>query len=83
MPTFKGLLDDTQMWQVALLVANAINFRTPLKTAGSRTASGRCGSRNAVGDAKRLRFKEVTGGPGDERRNLCFPLACRSCVDDG
>ena len=23
MPTFKGLLDDTQMWQVALLVANA------------------------------------------------------------
>lgn len=23
MPTFKGILDDTQMWQVALLVANA------------------------------------------------------------
>jgi thiosulfate dehydrogenase len=23
MPTFKGVLDDTQMWQLALLVANA------------------------------------------------------------
>jgi mono/diheme cytochrome c family protein len=23
MPTFKGVLDDTQMWQVVLLVANA------------------------------------------------------------
>jgi hypothetical protein len=23
MPSFKGVLDDTQMWQVALLVANA------------------------------------------------------------
>jgi hypothetical protein len=23
MPTFKGVLDDTQMWQLALFVANA------------------------------------------------------------
>jgi hypothetical protein len=23
MPTFKGILNDTQMWQLALLVANA------------------------------------------------------------
>lgn len=31
MPSFKGILDDTQMWQLALLVANADKIPDPAK----------------------------------------------------
>jgi hypothetical protein len=38
MPAFKGSLDDTQIWQVSVLLANADKISPAVKTALTSTA---------------------------------------------
>jgi hypothetical protein len=43
MPTFKGILDDTQMWQLALFVANADKLPDSAKTILAESAAPAAG----------------------------------------